>query len=116
MKNVNEWTNAELMALPHRPNWEEDVICDSILVKPARTKHCSGYRNIIAIAIVDHQPICKLTTFSDVIHLGGIGSKSIKGVTIDYLPISGWMHLFTFKAKFIVGASLSSLEIFEERV
>ena len=160
-KTVFEMSRRELYRVPWRPDWKEPVFCSSLVFLPAKTDylgllrynfqklvaklfrleppeglpehlHSSGFRCIVAIAVDENgYPICKVATFSDIIHIDGIGGygwewfKRYGGVPdlvppvswqIDCLPKSGAFRIFFFnKGKIRVGPPLSSLEIFAEK-
>ena len=97
----------------------------SMVIIPSDRKHDSGW-NCMDIVLVNQnlEPICKVETASDVIHLDGIGGKGYKwvGVTgymvrskgwkIDCLPC-GYLRLFSdTRNMFFGGFLLSDLEIY----
>jgi len=90
--------------------------------------HDSGFRFMSFVAEKYGHPICKLSGGSDVIHVGGIGGDNINNPThsaiaipkliapvawsIDCLPKSGLLRLFSPSGKLRVGLDLSSFEVF----
>ena len=128
MKDVNEMTRKEFEALPFREDWGKEVICNSLIILPGKSRplHDSGYRCMDFVAVVDGTPICRLSGGSDVIHVDGIGGYGYKwsekgsvpnlmppsGWSIDCLPKSGLLRMFTHKGKIVCGAALSSFEMY----
>lgn len=91
-----------------------------------RGLHDSGYRCMDYVAVVEGEPICRLSGSSDVLHIEGIGGygyhwlEKTKGVprmipvagwSFDCLPTSGLLRLWPDK-KIIYGCALSSFEIY----
>ncbi len=122
-KPCNEWTKAELKALPHR-EWNEEIICEGIIILPENLSeglHDSGYRYMDFVAIKDDKPFCRLAGGADVIHINGIGGygewagsipKQIDPISwsIDCLPKSGLLRLFCGRP-LKCGPALSSFEV-----
>ena len=88
--------------------------------------HDSGYRQLDFIAVKKNIPICKLSGYSDVIHIDGVGGLGIhwyerfhkcpdsivpKGWNMDCLPRSGLLRLWC-SYPLRVGLALSSFEIY----
>lgn len=114
--------------LPHR-KWDEEIICDSIVIIPMDYVHDSGFLCMDVIAIIDEKPVFRCSGCSDVIHIDGIGGyglsiydsvecmkriksrmKPVTAWSIDFLPC-GYMRLF-HSGKIKIAPALSSLEIF----
>jgi hypothetical protein len=128
-KGVHEMTKKELLAIPMRKTWNEEIRCRSLVIIPGNIKdmHDSGYRLLDFVAVDEHGfPICRLSGCSDVVHIEGIGGlgyrwqRRYKGVltltkpkewSIDCLPKSGLLRLFT-RGDIICGDALSSFEIY----
>ena len=127
--DVKEMTREDFEAVPECA-WDKDIgEFDSLIILPAKAGselHDSGYRAMSFIAVKDAKPLYKLSGCSDVIHLDGIGGfgkdwlekigkvpVTVKpsGWSMDCLPISGLLRLFSSK-KLTVGLALSSFEIF----
>jgi hypothetical protein len=123
-----EWTRAQFEALPSR-KWSEDIgPFDSMIVLPSRRKHDSGYRCMDFVAVRDGKPLCKLSGCSDVIHMQGIGGygrwlENYGGVpymvppvdfSIDCLPVSGLLQIFSHRYSLEAGEALSSFELYAE--
>ncbi len=127
---INNMTRKQFNAIPYRKKWNEDVVCDSIVILPgySREIHDSGYRSMDFVAVKGGEPICRLSGCSDVIHVDGIGGygfdwvKRYGGVpklvfpsswSIDCLPKSGLLRMFC-NGKIVCSASLSSFEIYRK--
>lgn len=89
--------------------------------------HDSGYRCIDYIAVKDHEPVCRISGCSDVLHLEGIGGFGLDwlnkgggvpramppvGWNFDCLPRSGLLRLWCDSKLLIYGCALSSFEIY----
>jgi hypothetical protein len=86
------------------------------------------------VAVLDNEPVCRLSGCSDVIHLDGIGGFGDKwleknggvpdavppaGWTIDCMRVSGLLRLFCTgrgRLKLRCAEALSSFEVFAIRV
>ena len=124
MSSISRMTRKEFDAVPLRA-WSEDVgEFDSLVILPLRTRHDSGYRHMEFIACKDDAPIGRIAGGSDVVHIDGIGGygkwESATGLpksipphdwSIDCLPVSGLLRLFTNRGM-TAGAALSSFEIY----
>lgn len=125
-KDYTKWTRKEFESLPRPKSYTNQEIgeVDSLIILPRRHRHDSGYRCMEFVTIQNNIPTYIVSGCSDVIHLGGIGGlniykndklankrTSIIDWSIDCLPTSGLLRLFCSK-RIIVGASLSSFEIF----
>jgi hypothetical protein len=125
-KHYTEWTRKEFESLPRPKSYTNQEIgeVDCLIILPCRHRHDSGYRCMEFVTIQNNIPTYIVSGCSDVIHLGGIGGlniykndklankrTSIIDWSIDCLPTSGLLRLFCSK-RIIVGASLSSFEIF----
>lgn len=119
-KSFELWTRKEFEALPYR-EWNEEIVCDSLVILPTRRMHDSGFRCMDFVAIRGNKPICRCSGCSDVIHLGGIGGNNYafnkQGIpkktawSIDCLKSSGLLRVFC-DHKLVLGSALSSFEIF----
>lgn len=120
--DINEMTRKQFNELPSR-EWDEEIICDSIIILPLRSMHESGYRCMDFVAVKDGEPICLISGGSDVLHIDGIGGYGNKwgdgvpksvfpaGWNIDCLAKSGLLRLWC-KGRILCGAALSSFEIY----
>jgi hypothetical protein len=123
-KNIFDMTRKEFEAVPDREFWGNEISCHSLVLIPLKEKHESGFRYITIVAVgKDNLPICKVTTYSDVIHLEGIGGYGHQWITeggipdkvtpkqwdIDCLPVSGLFRLFS-RGGIIAGNAVSSFE------
>jgi len=116
IKDVMTMTRREFYRLPHRSN-DEDLFCSNIIILPATARylHDSGYRCMDFVAVDGSRPICRLAGGSDVLHIDGImGRSSIadSAWSIDCLPVSGLLRLWTRTGRIKVGLAYSSFEIF----
>lgn len=121
--HVNDMTRKQFEELPWRESWSKDVECTSLVILPLRRKHDSGYRCMDFVAVQNGEPICRVAGGSDVINLDGIGGygegrsgtlpRSVppRGWSIDCLPKSGLLHIFS-SYKLRCGLALSSFELF----
>ena len=114
MKPYEDWTRAEFEALPVR-KWNEDIgLVQSIIILPTENMHDSGYRCMDFVAIQESEPTYRLSGCSDVLHIGGIINEKIQHFSIDCLPVSGLLRLFSARRKLLViGDSLSDFDIYE---
>lgn len=129
-KHYTKWTRKEFEALPRPKSFTNEEIgeVDSLVILPCRHYHDSGYRCMQFVTIQKEKPTYIISGCSDVIHLGGIsglytmdietytkrrqeGKIPIVDWSIDCLPTSGLLRIFCSK-KMIVGANLSSFEIY----
>ena len=123
--DINKMTRKELFTLPHR-KWDEEIICDSIIILPTREKHSSGYLCMDFVAVKGNEPICLLSGCSDVIHVDGIGGYghnwyyknqtvpelvSPTGWSIDCLP-NGLLRMWPASRQILCMPALSSFEIY----
>ena len=126
MKDINKMTRKELEAVPFKESWNSDVIeFNSLVILPLRKIHDSGFRCMDFVAVLKNEPICRLSGWSDIIHLDGIGGLGYRwsdnNKVPDKVPPSGWnidclhtiglLRLFTHY-KLIAGQALSSFEIY----
>lgn len=114
--------------VPYR-KWNEEIVCDSIVIIPMDYEHDSGFLCMDVIAIVDDVPVLRCSGCSDVIHIDGIGGygdvrgnselyksrimsdkKPVTDWSIDCLPC-GYFRLFHY-GKIRIAPALSDLEIF----
>ena len=126
-KHYNQWTRKEFESLPRPKSYTNQEIgeVDSLVILPGRHYHVSGYRCMQFVTIQNGKPTYIVSGCSDVIHLGGIDGRNTpimkNGIVdnyipvirwkIDCLPTSGLLRLFADK-RIVIGASLSSFEIF----
>jgi hypothetical protein len=124
--NINKMKRSEFEALPHR-KWNQEVVCNSLIILPLRRMHDSGYRCMDFVAIVGENPVCLLSGCSDVIHLDGVGGYGYKwmekynavpnsilpsGWSVDCLAKSGLFRIWPSSGKILCASSLSSFEIY----
>jgi len=123
MKDQNEMTRKEFEALPLRENWQEEIICDSLVILPTRKNHDSGYKCLDFVAC-SKDKMFRLSGCSDVMHVDGIGGYGDNwlqrygkcptavhpiGWSIDCLK-SGLLRIFAHSYQIKCGRSLSSFE------
>lgn len=124
---VEKMTKKDFNSIPFR-KWDEYIgKFASLVIIPTRKKHDSGYMCMEFVAVDDnHEPICKMSGCSDVIHIDGIGGygnvresgeiqKMIvpKSWRIDCLPC-GYLRLF-FDGEMACGYDLSDFEVYGEK-
>lgn len=116
-------------AAPLRP-WDEQVVCDTLVLLPTWRLHESGFGVFEAVAVTDDgkggRRLCKVTVCSDVLALGGIGGCGHSRVErygrhpdaalpvpwqIDLLPC-GLFQLFAHDHRLLVGSAMSTLEVY----
>lgn len=127
MKEFTKWTRKEFESLPTPKGYTNEEIgeVDSLVILPERHYHDSGWRCMSFVTIQNGVPTYRISSCSDVIHLGGIGGHNIKSTDriksqtvpnadwhIDCLPVSGLLRIFSGNYKLFVGASLSDFELF----
>jgi hypothetical protein len=138
IKTLTDWTQEELYALPHlegswtNEHWEKYHV-SSIIILPRKGEdrlHDSGWNTMDFVPCDSTTgPIARTNSFSDVIHLGGIGGFNDKnwmdneflrenqvsrltGWTLDCLP-NGLLRLFCH-IPIKIGTGLSSFEVFPD--
>jgi hypothetical protein len=125
-KDVNEMTRREFEELPQRERWDEEIECSSLVVLPSRRLHGSGFRCMAFVLVQENIAFMRVGGGSDVVHIDGIGGFGYRwsdregamrfllppsGWGIDCLKKSGLLRLFPASHRVMVGASLSSFEI-----
>jgi len=138
--DITKMSRREFYKLPHRKWNEDIGGFDSLVILPAKTDvpgllkyhikrlgakifglpepsvyeikhlHDSGWRCMDFVACRGNEPICRLSGWSDVLHIGGIAGKG-SGWTIDCLPKSGLLRLFCREGRLRVGLAVSSFEV-----
>ncbi len=117
-KSLNQWSHAELMALPHR-QWDMNSSYDSVLIVSTRKKHDSGWAMMAIIGIRKNQPIEIAAGHCDdiewklppAITFGTNAEYTIGQMRMDCAIRSGAVHAWSDRAVFTVGCSLSSVDI-----
>jgi len=124
-KDMNEMSRAEFLALPHR-EWNEEIVCDAVVIIPTGRKHDSGYGAMDYAAVIEGEPKLLLAGGSDVVHIEGIGgygdnwlekygglpqSVPPTGWNIDCLRKSRLLRLFA-RGRIKCGPALSSFEVY----
>ena len=133
-KDISEMTRRDFEELPYRESWDEEVECSSLVVLPSRRLHDSGYRCMAFVLCQENIAFMRVGGGSDVVHIEGIGGFGYlwheregaqrfmlppSGWSIDCLKKSGLLRLFPMSHRLMVGASLSSFEIWalpDERI
>jgi hypothetical protein len=125
--NINDMTRKQFEAVPFREDWSAEVRCDEIVILPQRKMHDSGYRCMDFVAVKNGEPVCRLSGDSDVIHVDGIGGFGRDWLThyghcpdsvppsawsIDCLPKSGLLRMWSTRGDMICGPGMSSFEIY----
>ncbi len=126
MKDIKTMTRQDFKKLPYA-KWDEEIICDSLIILPSRSLHDSGYRCLSFVVVKDGKPLCLISGGSDVIHIEGIGGFGDRWLEkynecpdlvpptewgVDCLAKSGLLRLFC-RGKIKCGLALSSFEIFQ---
>lgn len=101
----------------------------SLVIIPMDETHDSGWRCMDFVAVNEHrEPLFRLSGGSDVVHINGIGGWGSKNGdtfpkwvepiswSIDCLPKSGYMRLFSDKRLSCNDYVVSSFEVFAEDV
>jgi len=125
--DITEMTRKEFDALPAR-EWAEDIgLFDSMVILPLRARHNSGFRVMDFVAVRKGEAICRLSGLSDVLHLNGIGgygkdwlskyggvpkTTDVVDISIDCLPKSGLLHIFSHSHQMEADLALSSFCLF----
>jgi hypothetical protein len=122
---ITKMTKKEFESLPVRKWGEEISLCDSLVILPTNHKHDSGYMTMDFVACNENRPICRLSGCSDVLHIDGIGGYGEReegkffpdmikprAWSIDCLPKSKLLRLFSAHGKIRCGLALSSFEIY----
>lgn len=120
MKEISEMTRKEIAKLPRRV-WSE-ILCEvnAIIIIPTRHKHDSGFMCMQYVACMKDRYI--LCGGGDVFHIDGIGGFGKwtvaggvpcmippKGWSIDCLPKSGYLRLWSSTKKLTCESDLSSM-------
>lgn len=122
--NVYTMTKEDFQSVPERPHFDSPVPpFFSLVIIPQEEMHDSGFRCMDYVAVArSGEPIMRLSGFSDVLEIDGIGgygewngknlplSRPIQGWKIDCLPC-GYLRLFC-NGRIKAGAGISSFEIF----
>lgn len=116
-KSLNQWGRDELLKLPTRA-WDADSEYDSLLLLSTRHKHDSGWAIMAIVGVRDGQPVEIACACCDdiewklppMVTVGG-GVYSIGQMRMDCAMRSGALHAWARKARFRVGAALSSTEV-----
>lgn len=126
MKPIKEWTRQEFESLPLLEYENYINKFDAIIILPMVELHDSGYACMSFIPVCNPTPLGRIAAGSDSICIDGICGSDykdgvettfkdvlFKGWTIDCLPQSGLMRIFSrhgFKLK--IGCLTSCFEIF----
>lgn len=126
---IQKMTKKDFEALPLR-KWGEDIgVFNSLVILPAgsRPLHDSGYRLLDFVAVRNEEAVCRLSGYSDVIHIDGIGGFGKDwaqkyptcphlvpptGWSIDCLPKSGLLRMWPMSRRMTCGPALGSFEIY----
>jgi hypothetical protein len=116
-KTLNQWGRDDLLKLPTRA-WDAESDYDSLLLLSTRRKHDSGWAIMAIVGVRDGQPVEIACACCDDIEwrlppmmtVGG-GTYSIGQMRMDCAMRSGALHAWARKAKFRVGAALSSVKV-----
>ncbi len=122
--NVFDMTKEDFEKVPERGGWSKDIgEFNALVIIPQDYAHESGWMCMDFVAVnKEGEPICRLSGYSDVLNLDGIGGYGNwrlrqlpnriepKGWGIDCLPC-GYLRLFS-RSIMTAGAALSSFEIY----
>jgi hypothetical protein len=109
--DINRMTRKQIMNVPSR-KWDDcSLTFDCIVIVPLRKVHDSGYRMIDCVAVVNDEPIARLSGCSDSIILKK-GSMEWK---MDCLRISGLFRLWVHGSNLKCGPALSTFEVLPVR-
>lgn len=123
--DILKMSKDDFKKVPEKKKWDEDIgKFDSLIIIPNDRIHDSGYMCMDFVAVKERKPICKISGFSDVIHVDGIGGygkwtdkvpKTVnpKGWKIDCIPC-GYLRILC-KCEIVAGPTLSDFEIFGVR-
>jgi len=112
-KHINEMTLQDFQKIEFRMSYNEAIgIFDSLIIMPREDLHESGYRKMDFIAVKDNKPTCKLGGCSDVIQMYVWAEMHPPLWSIDCLPKSGLLRVFSAGNKIKAGADLSSFELY----
>lgn len=116
-KHLNDWSRAELLALPQR-DWGQSSKYDSILILPVRQKHDSGYN---MVHVIGCRPVATPVEIacSCADHLQWLGPPPLDipsfrpypALNMDCLWRSGAMRFWADGWEVEVGLALSSTEV-----
>ena len=126
---INQMKVKDFRELPLKKYGQDIGEFDSLVILPSYSTnlHDSGYRCIDFVAVLDNKALCRLSGCSDVLHINGIGglgfdwlgldNKLITEVkpipwSIDCLPKSGLLRLFTYGKLVCDNCSASSFSIY----
>lgn len=122
--SISLYTRSDFLKVPRRLDWNTPIQCDSLVILPSRSLHASGYRLLDFVTIDGGQPLCRVSSGSDVLHIAGIGGRGTRSISppafptppgwcMDCLPKSGLLQIWPMNhAKIEIGEALSSFEIF----
>lgn len=121
VKTLNQWSHAELMALPIR-SWSAKSEYESLMVVSTRRKHDSGWAVMAIIGVRRGQPIEIAVCCCDDIEwkvakplthypMHGGRTFSVGQFRSDCCLRSGALHVWGRHLKFSVGPALSSTHI-----
>ena len=125
-------TRKDILNIPYPEKVSDIGVFDSLIIVPTRKKHDSGYMCMDFITVKGHETQYRLSGWSDVLHLDGIGGYGsfyftdivgtfsdrsrlhcceVKGWTIDCIPC-GLIRLFANKKLYIENSPLSDMDIY----
>jgi len=130
---IQEMSKQDFRDLPERA-WQKDIgPFDSIVILPGRSTeiHESGWRVIDFVAVKNDMAMCRLSAYSDIMHLNGIGgfgkdwlekygkcpdSTPVYAWDMDCLKKSGLLRMRCAGKKLFAGEGLSSFDLFAEKI
>lgn len=124
--NIFDMTKEDFEKVPGRGGWSRDIgEFNALVIIPQDYAHDSGWMCMDFVAVSkDGEPICRLSGYSDILNLDGIGGYGYrnwrlkelpnhiepKGWSIDCLPC-GYLRLFS-RNMMTAGPALSNFEIY----
>lgn len=127
IKTVGDMSRKEIESVPYKDSNEDIGEFTALIILPLRKLHDSGYRLMDFVAVRNGIPLKRLSGCSDVLHINGIGGDGeytgrfnpmvpAVGWSMDCLPKSGLLQLFSDGVLTVSGYALSSFEIYSKKV
>ena len=114
IKTVESMTKKDFNDVPQRKRGENIGVFNSLIILPGTKKdmHDSGFRSMDFVAVRGDKPICKLSGCSDVLRLNGTGGRGNGNWSLDCLPQSGLLHIWSNRFDLVCGPAISSFSIY----
>ena len=122
--NIFSMTKEDFNKVPERGGWSRDIgEFNSLVIIPQDYAHDSGWMCMDFVAVNKAgEPICKLSGYSDVLSLDGIGGYGRDNFMFNYIKLKGWyidclpcgyLRLFS-NSVLTVGPALSNFTVYAE--